>query len=90
MFHSVSNWCSYHIERKAKEGNYSDDRLLMARQKEVKPILKVVKTVLAEYKHQVMLKNPVDEAIAYSLNQWEARNPYVDDPTLEIDNNLSE
>jgi hypothetical protein len=30
------------------------------------------------------------KAIMYSLNQWDALNRYVDDPILEIDNNLSE
>ena len=35
-------------------------------------------------------KSPIGKAISYSLNQWEALNRYVDDPILEIDNNLSE
>ena len=35
-------------------------------------------------------KSPIGKAITYSLNQWEALNRYVDDPMLEIDNNLSE
>jgi transposase len=80
----------YDIERKAKEDNYSRAQLLAVRQKEAKPILKEIKTVLEEYKHQVLPKSPIGKAIAYSLNQWEALNRYVDDPMLEIDNNLSE
>jgi transposase len=80
----------YDIERKAKEDNYSSAQLLEARQKEAKPILKEIKTVLDEYKHQVLPKSPIGKAIAYSLNQWDALNRYVDDPMLEIDNNLSE
>ena len=33
---------------------------------------------------------PIGKAVTYSLNQWEALNRYVDDPMLDIDNNLSE
>jgi len=80
----------YDIERKAKDENYSSAHLLEARQKEAKPILAEIKTVLDEYKNQVLPKSPIGKAITYSLNQWEALNRYVDDPMLEIDNNLSE
>ena len=80
----------YDIERKAKDENYSSKQLLEARQKEAKPILAEIKTVLDEYKNQVLPKSPIGKAITYSLNQWEALNRYVDDPMLEIDNNLSE
>ena len=80
----------YAIERKAKEDNYSSAQLLEARQKEAKPILAEIKMVLEEYKDQVLPKSPIGKAIAYSLNQWEPLNRYIDDPMLEIDNNLSE
>jgi transposase len=80
----------YDIERKAKDENYSSAQLLEARQKEAKPILAEIRTVLEEYKNQVLPKSPIGKAITYSLNQWEALNRYVDDPMLEIDNNLSE
>jgi len=80
----------YDIERKAKDENYSSAQLLEARQKEAKPILAEIKTVLEEYKNQVLPKSPIGKAITYSLNQWEALNRYVHDPMLEIDNNLSE
>ena len=80
----------YDIERKAKQDNYSSAQLLHARQQEAKPILADIKTVLDAYKDQVLPKSPIGKAIAYGLNQWEALNQYVDDPMLEIDNNLSE
>ncbi len=35
-------------------------------------------------------KSPIGKAIAYCLNQWDALSRYVEDPMLEIDNNLSE
>jgi transposase len=80
----------YEIEKRAKEGKYSSAQLLEARQKEAVPILNEIKAVLNEYKDQVLPKSPMGKAITYSLNQWEALQRYIDDPILEIDNNLSE
>jgi transposase len=80
----------YDIERQAKAEHFSSAQLLEARQKQAKPILAEIKRVLNEYKDQVRPKSPMGKAITYSLNQWGALNRYVDDPMLEIDNNLSE
>ena len=80
----------YEIESRAKKEKYNSAQLLQARQKEAKPILAEIKTVLDEYKNQVLPKSPMGKAITYSLNQWEALNRYVDDPILDIDNNISE
>ena len=80
----------YEIESRAKKENYSDTQLLEARQKEAKPIFAEIKAVLNEYKDQVLPKSPMGKAITYAMNQWDALNRYTDDPTLEIDNNLSE
>jgi transposase len=80
----------YEIESRAKKEKYNSAQLLDARQKEAKPILAEIKTVLDEYKNQVLPKSPMGKAITYSLNQWDALNRYVDDPILDIDNNLSE
>ena len=80
----------YAIERQAKAEHFSSAQVLEARQKQAKPILAEIKSVLNEYKDQVRPKSRLGKAIRYSLNQWEALNQYVDDPMLEIDNNLSE
>ena len=80
----------YDIERKARDENYSSVQLLEARQKQARPILAEIKTALDEYKNQALPKSPIGKAVTYSLNQWEALNRYVDDPMLDIDNNLSE
>jgi len=80
----------YDIEHKAKDEKYSSAQLLEARQKESKPILAEIKTVLDGYNNQVLPKSPIGKAVSYSLNQWEALNRYVEEPILEIDNNLSE
>ena len=80
----------YDIERKARDENYSSVQLLEARQKQARPILAEIKTALDEYKNQVLPKSPIGKAVTYSLNPWDALNRYVDDPMLDIDNNLSE
>jgi hypothetical protein len=80
----------YDIERQAKAEHFSSAQVLEARQKQAKPILAEIKSVLNEYKDQVRPKSRLGKAIRYSLNQWDALNRYVDDPMLEIDNNLSE
>jgi len=80
----------YEIESRAKKENYSSARLLEARQKEAKPILEEIEALLIEYQHQVLPKSPMGKAVTYSVNQWEALNRYIEDPMLNIDNNISE
>lgn len=80
----------YAIEKRAKDEHYSDAQLLAARQNDAKPILDEIKAALIEYNGQVLPKSPMAKAITYTLNQWEALLRYIDDPILEIDNNLSE
>ena len=80
----------YEIEKIARKEKYSSAQLLEARQTQAKPILAEIKTLLDEYKMQVLPKSPIGKAVTYSLNQWEALLRYMDDPILEIDNNLSE
>ncbi|MCE5340156.1 MAG: IS66 family transposase [Planctomycetaceae bacterium] len=80
----------YEIEKRAKEEEYNSDKLLEVRQKEAKPILNEIKAVFNEYKDCVLPKSPMGKAITYSLNQWEALLRYLEDPTLSIDNNISE
>jgi len=80
----------YEIESRAKKENYDSAQLLKARQKEAKPILAEIKTALDEYKDQTLPKSPMGKAITYSLNQWEALKRYIENPMLDIDNNISE
>ena len=37
-----------------------------------------------------VLTNMMSKAITYALNQWEALNRYIENPMLDIDNNISE
>ena len=80
----------YEIESRARKEKYNSAQLLDARQKEAKPILAEIKTVLDEYKNQVLPKSPMGKAINYALNQWQALIRYVENPILDIDNNISE
>lgn len=80
----------YEIESRAKKEKYNSTQLLEARQQEAKLILAEIKSVLDEYKDQVLPKGPMSKAINYALNQWEALIRYVDDPMLDIDNNIAE
>jgi hypothetical protein len=80
----------YEIEAVAKKEKYSSAQLLEARQTQAKPILAEMKAILDGYKLQVLPKSPIGKAVTYSLNQWDALLRYVDDPILEIDNNVSE
>jgi transposase len=80
----------YEIERRAKEEKYSRAQLLEARQTQAQPILAEIRRLLEEYRPQVLPQSPIGKAITYALNPWEALQRYTDDPTLDIDNNLSE
>ena len=80
----------YEIESRAKKQGYSDAQLLEARQKEAVPILDEIKSVLDQYKNDLLPKNLMANAVTYALNQWDALCRYTEDPILDIDNNLAE
>ena len=80
----------YEIESRAKKEKYDSTQLRKARQDEAKSILDEMKSVLYEYKAQVLPKGPMGKAINYALNHWDALARYVDDPILTIDNNIAE
>ena len=80
----------YEVEKRARKEKYSSAQLLHARREEARPILDEIRSALDDYKVQVLPKSPMGKAVNYSLNQWDALVRYVDDPVLDIDNNLSE
>jgi len=80
----------YEIERRAKQENYSSEQLLDAREKQAKPILAEIETLLNQYQQQVLPKSPMGKAVTYAINQWQPLQKYLEDPMLEIDNNLAE
>ena len=89
--HMMALWGRlYEIEKQAKKEEYDAAQLLAARHREAQPILAEIKAALDDYAPQILPKSPMGKAITYALNQWEVLNRYIDDPILDIDNNLSE
>jgi len=80
----------YEVEQKAREQNYSAPQLLTARQDRSKKILEKIHANLMAWKDHVLPKSPTGKAIGYALGQWTALLRYLDDPILDIDNNLAE
>ena len=60
------------------------------RQARAGPLLKAMRTWLAELLPRVSAKSDIAQAIGYSLGRWTALTRYVDDGRLEIDNNAAE
>lgn len=80
----------YAIERKAKEGNFTQQERHAIRQEEAAPILKALEQwMIIEYP-SVLPKSPIGVAIHYSLQRWKKLGIYLTDGKLEIDNNLVE
>lgn len=80
----------YAVEQKAKAQHFSPAQLLTARQDESKKTLEKIHANLMAWKDQVLPKSPTGKAIGYAMGQWPALLRYLDDPILEIDNNLAE
>lgn len=80
----------YAIEKTAKEQHFDATQLLAARQEQARPILDTIQANLMAWKDRVLPKSPMGKAITYALGQWTALTRYVDEPLLEIDNNLAE
>ncbi|TXI88658.1 MAG: transposase, partial [Burkholderiaceae bacterium] len=67
----------------------SEDRLDL-RQRLAKPKLALLRDWLLEQSRLVLPKTKLGEAIAYTLNRWNALQVYIDYPFVEISNNGSE
>ncbi len=80
----------YKIERQGKDQGFNHDQLYALRQNESKPILTQIDLRRQVWSQHVLPQNPVNKALVYLENQWDALNRYVDDPILSIDNNLAE
>lgn len=78
----------YAIEKRIK--GKSPDQRVKARQARAGPLLEQLKERLRETLSQVPKKLPLAKAIHYALVRWEALLRYVDNGTLEIDNNAIE
>lgn len=80
----------YDVERQAREQNLDAEARLALRQAKARPILADIHTYLENEQCKVLPKSPIAEAVAYTLNNWQALVRYCDDGALEIDNNGAE
>ena len=80
----------YGLERSARKKRLDDDERKALRQQCSKPILGRIHDYLKEIAVTALPKSPLGDAIGYALRQWGALNRYVEDGSLEIDNNGAE
>jgi len=66
-----------------------EDRLRL-RQTQSTPLLRQLHERLLTWKDQLLPKHPMNEAVGYALNQWQALNVFAADAAVPIDNNVSE
>jgi transposase len=78
----------YELERQAKD--FNDEQRLQMRQELSLPILEQFHQWLLAQRPEVLPKSPMGEAIAYTLNNWEALRRYTEAGFLAIDNNIAE
>jgi len=80
----------YKIEEEMKERKLTPEEVKIIRQEKSKPILEELKKQLQKLILLVPPKNPLAEAIGYTLNNWKALIVYLEDGRLDIDNNAAE
>ena len=78
----------YRVEAAAKD--LDDPKKLALRQQLARPILDTFKSWLDAQMLAVLPQSPMAKATGYALRNWTALTRYVDDPCLDIDNNVSE
>ena len=80
----------YDIERRATQVNLNEEQRRWLRKNKSKSILKRIKRWLKQYYPQVPPKSSLGQAMAYVINNWRALTRFLEDGSLEIDNNRSE
>lgn len=78
----------YAIERRAKDGSFTQQQRYAIRQEESAPILEALGQWMMN--ESVLPESSFGKAIAYSLKRWKKLSLYLTDGKLEIDNNLVE
>lgn len=77
----------YKIEREAIVRQLAPSQIKDLRQLKSTPILAKIKILLDDHKKTTPPKSPLGKAIAYSLNNWDDLNTYLQDGRIRIDNN---
>ena len=80
----------YHLEKQARDKDFSIEQILEMRQEQIKPILDKTRALLVERKPTTPPKSLLGAAINYALGQWSRILVYLEDGRLRPDNNLAE
>ena len=80
----------YDIERKAREQNLTSEQRHALRLDESLPVLNELGKWIAQTYKTVLPKSAIGKAMAYCIPRWENLMNYLNDGSLEIDNNLAE
>ena len=82
----------YAIEDIARTNNYNPEQRKQLRQEKAKPIMNQLKTYLqTQYESgKVLPKSAIGQAIQYALGRWKYQERYLEDGSIEIDNNWIE
>jgi transposase len=80
----------YRIEALARKQNLTPDETKAWRHEQAAPVLARFHAWLCYQQARILPRSPLGEAIAYTLNHWQALNNYLLEGYLEIDNNRSE
>lgn len=80
----------YHLEKIAREENYSPEKRYLLRQQKSKPIMAEFKKWLDKNLSETLPKSKIGKAIQYTLHLWHRLERYLQEGHLEIDNNLVE
>jgi transposase len=80
----------YQVERIAREKNYTAEQRLLLRQQQSVPLLEEIRQWLNKTANEVLEKDPLAKAIAYTVKRWNGLTHYLSNGLLEIDNNWVE
>jgi len=80
----------YAIEREAKQKNLTAEQRHALRLDQALPVLNELGKWMAETYKTVLPKSPIAKAMAYCIPRWDNLMNYLNDGSLEIDNNLAE
>jgi len=80
----------YRVERQAKEEDLTGEALVDLRRRESKPVLSRIREIFELHRGEFIPKSGLQEAIDYTLGQWDSLVRYVEVPESEIDNNAAE
>ena len=80
----------YRVERLIREYKLADERITALRQRFSKPVLQQLGIWMKEELKTALPSSSFGKALAYSVSRWKKLCAYIDDPRLQIDNNLIE